>query len=257
MPAPSPATLLAAKPADEGDTRQRLIEAALGAFAEQGLDAVSIRSITARAGQGNQTAVRYYFGDKEGLVAAVLDQVGQWLAPLQQEALDELAANPAIAHSARGLVALAFAPLVTLFSAHALGVTSIRFLSRLTWQSGGQGQALLVATLQPYFLNFQDHLQRLFPEKPRDALTLQFYLAVNNVIHGLADHSLLRQHRGPELGALYPDGPRMLEYLFDYIAGGLGSPATRAMTAPTRRSGARSQGSKGSTRPHRREPGSP
>src|SRR3569833_4403544 len=90
--------------ADAGDTRRRLIESALNTFAEHGVEAVSIRTITAAAGQGNQTAVHYHFGDKNGLVAAVLDEIAGWLAPLQQEALDELANNPAASASVRDVV---------------------------------------------------------------------------------------------------------------------------------------------------------
>ena len=52
-------------------TREKLIEAAGGVFAERGYDAATIREICRRAG-ANVAAVNYTFGDKMGLYTEVL-----------------------------------------------------------------------------------------------------------------------------------------------------------------------------------------
>jgi AcrR family transcriptional regulator len=52
--------------------RERLIRAAESLFAERGLDAVSLREVLAAAEVGNSSAVQYHFGDRSGLVRAVL-----------------------------------------------------------------------------------------------------------------------------------------------------------------------------------------
>ena len=52
--------------------RERLVRAAEQLFAERGLDAVSLREILAEAQVGNSSAVQYHFGDRSGLVRAVL-----------------------------------------------------------------------------------------------------------------------------------------------------------------------------------------
>ena len=49
-----------------------LIRAAERLFAERGSDQVSLRDITAAAGATNASAVQYHFGDRRGLVRAVL-----------------------------------------------------------------------------------------------------------------------------------------------------------------------------------------
>jgi AcrR family transcriptional regulator len=47
-------------------------------FAERGFDAVSLREIGDAAGQRNNAVAHYYFGDKEGLIAAIVaDRVGE------------------------------------------------------------------------------------------------------------------------------------------------------------------------------------
>ena len=54
------------------DTRRRLLEAAGELFACHGLEATTVRDITARAGT-KPNAVSYHFGGKDGLVDAVWD----------------------------------------------------------------------------------------------------------------------------------------------------------------------------------------
>jgi AcrR family transcriptional regulator len=53
-------------------TRRRLVDAAERLFAERGIDAVSLREITAAAEVRNATALQYHFGDRAGIVRAVL-----------------------------------------------------------------------------------------------------------------------------------------------------------------------------------------
>lgn len=54
--------------------RARLLETGLACFARHGLDGVSIRDLAQKA-RLNSATISYYFGGKEGLYAAVLDQV--------------------------------------------------------------------------------------------------------------------------------------------------------------------------------------
>ena len=54
------------------DVPDALIRAAERLFAERGSDAVSLREINAAAGATNASAIQYHFGDRRGLVKAVL-----------------------------------------------------------------------------------------------------------------------------------------------------------------------------------------
>lgn len=53
------------------DGKTKLILAAEQLFAKSGIEGVSLREISAAAGQGNHHAVQYHFGSREGLVQAV------------------------------------------------------------------------------------------------------------------------------------------------------------------------------------------
>lgn len=55
-------------------TRQLLAATAMRMFAERGIDGVSLRELTAAAGQRNKVAAQYHFGSKERLVRAIFEQ---------------------------------------------------------------------------------------------------------------------------------------------------------------------------------------
>ena len=62
----------------ETDTRTRILDAAESLFVSHGLDATTLRMITAEA-QANLAAVNYHFGSKEALVEAVFRRRLTWL----------------------------------------------------------------------------------------------------------------------------------------------------------------------------------
>ena len=81
------------------DTRDRLIRAGLALFSRQGLDGVRTRQLVDEAGV-NQSAIPYHFGGKEGVYAAVLEQVAAGIV----DRLD--LRQPAAASAAAARVAL-------------------------------------------------------------------------------------------------------------------------------------------------------
>jgi AcrR family transcriptional regulator len=56
------------------DTRRRILETALEIFAAQGYEGTSTRQLAERAGV-NLPAIQYYFGSKEGLYRAVINDI--------------------------------------------------------------------------------------------------------------------------------------------------------------------------------------
>ena len=55
-------------------TRERLIETAERLFASEGVNGVSLRRIVRDSGARNVTALQYHFGDRKGLLRAVLER---------------------------------------------------------------------------------------------------------------------------------------------------------------------------------------
>ena len=77
------------------DVPDALIRAAERLFAEHGSDGVSLREITAAAGATNASAVQYHFGDRRGLVRAVLAKHEVAIEQRRHELLDAYEARPA------------------------------------------------------------------------------------------------------------------------------------------------------------------
>lgn len=72
-------------------TRQLLLDTAESLFVEQGFENVSIRTIIRQAGQKNQSALQYHFGNRDGLIGAIqarrIEQLEQRRAKLVNEAM--------------------------------------------------------------------------------------------------------------------------------------------------------------------------
>jgi AcrR family transcriptional regulator len=69
-------------------TRQEILRAAERLLAERGIEGVSLREINRAANQGNTNAVRYHFGDRDGLVRAILDKHRRDSEPRRHALLD-------------------------------------------------------------------------------------------------------------------------------------------------------------------------
>jgi len=210
--------------APEDQTRKSLIATALRLFAEEGPNAVSIRRLTAEAGAANQSAVHYHFENKSGLVHAVLDSINEKLCPLQEEAMAELTAIAAKrTPTVQEIVGIGLSPYIYLFQSDE-GQLAMRFLARLTWESGTEAQDLLIQKVRPYFLGLTPLLQAAVPGKALDALDFQLYMAAANLIHGLAEITVLGREPDSRVDRLYREHPQeLLRHFYGYISAGLAS----------------------------------
>jgi AcrR family transcriptional regulator len=111
------------------DVPEALIRSAERLFAEHGSDAVSLRDIIAASGATNASAVQYHFGDRRGLVRAILAKHGVAVERRRHEMLDayEAGTGPDV---------------------HALAAALVRPLAaELNDEDGGLGYLQLVADL--------------------------------------------------------------------------------------------------------------
>src|SRR5579863_875521 len=71
------------------ETRRRLLDSAERLFATHGLDAVSVRDITEAAG-ANTAAIHYHFGNKQDLIAAIVERRAGAIGRRRSELLADL-----------------------------------------------------------------------------------------------------------------------------------------------------------------------
>jgi AcrR family transcriptional regulator len=80
-----------ANPADT--TRGRLLATAEQLFAEQGIDAVSLREVNRMAGTKNAVAVQYHFESRTGLIKAILEKHWPGIEARRHAMLDQYEAD--------------------------------------------------------------------------------------------------------------------------------------------------------------------
>ena len=92
--------------ARSAQTRERFIAAAQRLFAERGVASVSLNEITVAAGQKNRNALQYHFGNRDGLLQAIIDQHAKRVHDLRQAYMQsaDCAGKPASRAAARALV---------------------------------------------------------------------------------------------------------------------------------------------------------
>jgi AcrR family transcriptional regulator len=77
-----------------GQAVKLILDAAEWLFAEHGISAVSNRQIGAAAGQGNTSAVGYYFGSKDELIRALIRRFEEEAAVRRDAMLSQLGNSP-------------------------------------------------------------------------------------------------------------------------------------------------------------------
>lgn len=106
-----------------------LLDVAERLFGERGIEAVSLRDVSAAAGQRNHSAAQYHFGDRRGLVAAIFERRMRIVDERRHAMLDELRERGDVAT----IVAAIVIPLTEVVAESAAWYG--RFLARTQWDT--------------------------------------------------------------------------------------------------------------------------
>lgn len=176
--------------------RVALVEQAERLFAERGIEAVSLRDISAAAGQRNHSAAQYHFGDRSGIVAAVFEARMRLVNERRHRMLSQLDADGR-GHDPRALVEAVVVPLVEVIG-EVHGWYG-RFLARVQWDTF----ASTVVTGLPAVSSFREAIDRLnrtldhLPEPVRRGRTDQLTTLVIGTLAGWEWAHDRRQSRLP------------------------------------------------------------
>lgn len=198
-------------------TREVLVREAMKLFAERAIDAVSLREIVQKAGQGNQSAIHYHFNDKQGLVIAVAEFVRAKFDPYFVAVVSEIARLERDGTLRDDdLVAGLVMPLIQVFHADDSGRDAIRFVARLASDGGDLGQSLVLKQCAPFLNEIEPRLAARHPEKSREKLQFQLLLGMSSTIFGLtAIGSLRHSPFGGDHPTLYAG--RFDDLIRDYV----------------------------------------
>ncbi|MBM4588093.1 TetR/AcrR family transcriptional regulator [Prescottella equi] len=201
-------------PNRQGDaTRTRLIATAEKLFAAQGVDAVSVRAVTAAAGQG-PAAVHYHFGSKEDLLSAVLLDVGTRVSDAISVRVEKLASCPSRPDLADVVRALTDPYLELLLEQRVRGVRWIKIVVQVSREN----RPAVTATGQDELsLRLREQVRRALPDTPPERIDQRWPIAVMSFLQSLSRvdewTGEAARRDGDELAEFYED-------LVSFVVGG-------------------------------------
>lgn len=167
----------------EGDTREALLDAAEALFAAEGVENVTLAAITKQADQRNGGAIHYYFGGRDGLLAAILDRHQAVLDEARMEALIELRRSASVTVEAlvRVVIGSLAGRLDSASGRSFLAIQRDRLLeSAGAWNFRSMTMRLIAAEIEAIF-----HDEQLDQHEQEE----RFRLVTQLVVHRLADRS--------------------------------------------------------------------
>lgn len=111
------------------NTKRLLIETAEQLFTEKGIENVTLVDVSKSSGQKNRNAAQYHFGDRMGLISAVLDKHDQLISQKRQSLLSRLEAKGEF--SLLQLVQTIVLPIVEHIKNHPNGLTYVHLMCQL------------------------------------------------------------------------------------------------------------------------------
>lgn len=209
------------------DTRQNLILSALHLFSEQGIDAVSMRTINAAAGARNASAVHYHFGSKFGITEAIIGFIKDELDSHRLPTLESLEARAAAGEPARTREVMwaALKPYDALSRTPDYGRSAIRFLARIQTDMNADIQNTLKRDPHEIAQRFDALLAVALPDLPGDIRQTRYLYCWTLMVQSLAGTGNWRDTTFGNLRAATGDAA-LLRFV-DFMIGGLEAPMTQ------------------------------
>ena len=173
-------------PRSGDDTRRRLLDAAERRFAEDGISGATFAGITEDAGQRNNSAIQYHFGDRLGLLEAVIARRSEQVGLDREPLVDQLPTEP----TARQVVEAIIIPLAALLE-QPQGVAFLRIQAELLAHPARAEMPMLLVEpwKRPGFETAGKLLLEALPAHCRPFLHVRRILATTLIIHALADRA--------------------------------------------------------------------
>ena len=208
-------------PRSRSDTKINLILSALSLFAEHGVDAVSMRTINNAAGTRNASAVHYHFGNKLGIIEAIIHFITTELDEYRLDALSTLErrAREGDVPSAREVLWAAFTPYYRLYHNKPYGRDAVRFLARLQIDWSPEIQSIFNREPHRIAARIDALLDTALPKLPTDVRRLRYIYFWTLMVHMFCASDRLASTGFGDLRAATEE--ETLSRLFDYLVGGM------------------------------------
>jgi AcrR family transcriptional regulator len=172
-------------PRDGEPTRRRILDTALRRFADDRLNGVSLNEIVSEAGQRNASALQYHFGNREGLIKAILEEFTPPILARRQELLAIAEASPEAQPAAEAFVV----PLGELLFGDWRQLCFIDVATQLWSDPGRRIPELTALTGDTAAFRAIEMAQSRLPELPPKVRFLRARISALMVMHAIADKS--------------------------------------------------------------------
>ena len=208
------------------DTKYNLILSALELFAENGIDAVSMRTINNAAGTRNASAVHYHFGSKIGIIEAIIAFIREELDASRLDALTALERRVKNGErpGCREIMWAAFAPYYRLHNTPEYGKHALRFLARLQIDMSPEVREILNRDTQRIAHRFDALLARALPDLPDNIRRMRYIYFWTLTVQMFAGSGHLESTVFGDLRTCVDE--EALQRCFDYLVGGIEGPVT-------------------------------
>jgi AcrR family transcriptional regulator len=191
-------------PPDAAETREKLLDAAARAFAEDGVFNASLVEITRRAGQRNRGALHYHFGSRDGVLCAVIDRHAAFLARREGELLQAALRTPD--HDVASVIEAVVRPAAELAESGWRGRCCVLIIAELAGEDRAQYSEELEAVIARTGGNeVYAQLAARMTEVSDDVRTERLSIITAFILRAVAD-------RASQLGRRGRGGRRQLEY---------------------------------------------
>lgn len=181
------------QPGGQSSTRELLLDTAERLFAEHGVAAVSNRQICEAAGQGNNYAIGYHFGSREGLLKALLNARNEPLEQIRERMLAQIEPDDGTRAWLRCIVApsleyLGTSPGKTYFAV---------FCTQMAVMPGTTGLLFREMSATPAVQSIVAGLFSSLPPMPPEAFHVRTLMVQNVLISTIAEFERSRNEGDP------------------------------------------------------------
>lgn len=205
-------------------TREKLVCIAEELYAQRGVDAVSLNEIATRAGQKNRNAMQYHFGNKDGVLQAIIDKHSEVIYRMRSEFIEQARVSQ---WSPAELAARVFVmPIANYIETNAGAIYYVKILSQMVSVNmpaiyGFESSAINLRMDKAHREITEAALQHLNADEARRRI----FLSVGMVFHSLADICSAQVLANPS--GFLSDRQQMFEQVVCSLAAYYQAPAVR------------------------------
>ncbi len=209
-------------PMTDMTTKERILDAGEALIAAEGFDGATLRQVTSAAGV-NLAAVNYHFGNKEGLLRAVL---ARRIGPINSEriaALDRLEARatpPTLAEVTQAFLL----PMLAMHHDEKGRAFIRRLLGRFLTDQGAEWLPFFIEQFKEVKERFAAAFRACLPHLTPIEIVWRMHFAIGAAAHALADETRLEVISGGMCNAR--DSEVLMRELIQFIRGGLEAPSS-------------------------------